>query len=220
MSEYHKINGVFERYTGLEQIPEGFKKGDFKKGIFAKAEYEYLYDTPWEWTEKVNGMNCRIVCESSKWAYSISIKGKTSNSMIPSKLLDWFEEWRSQNREIIETSFPEGAILYGEGIGPGLQKNEGAIDSYSIVLFDVLVDSWWLRRDSVDEVGKEINLETVNVVSTSSLKSAINHFEIGEMTPSHVHGGPMEGWVGRPSLMLFDRGGSMIITKLKWKDFI
>ncbi len=62
---------MYKRYTKEDRdenkIPDGKVWGEFKDGEFAQPEFETLKDVQWEWTEKVDGTNIRIMIEVLTW---------------------------------------------------------------------------------------------------------------------------------------------------------
>ena len=57
-TEYHKITTLFERDSDTN-----FKK--VIEGLYAKPEFKYLEGATWEFTEKVDGTNIRVVLTPS-----------------------------------------------------------------------------------------------------------------------------------------------------------
>jgi hypothetical protein len=227
MSQYHKINGVFKRYTKDNKkdgtIPEGKVWGEFKDGEWAQDEFEYLKDTEWQWTEKVDGMNVRIVVTMNDW--DIRLFGKTDKAEIPKGLSDWFEDWVDKNGDVILEMFDnvDEVILYGEGIGPKIQKGKHGFTEYGVILFDVKIGKFWLKREHVDQIGVDIGLPTVPIVERATLNQAIEDMrsraELKKERTSSFGDWPMEGIVGVPTVGLLSRSGDRIITKLKYSDF-
>lgn len=206
MKEYHKIFNVFKRDT----------KGNLIEGEWAFPEFEYLCNNIWEFTEKVDGTNIRIIWDG----ISVSFAGKTDNADIPVFLLKKLQEifLKDEILEKFKTLFPSGACFYGEGYGAKIQKIGSSYrKDISFVLFDILVGQWWLKRDAIEEIAKEFNLEIVPIIKYGTLLSAISDCKIG----FHSKWGNFlaEGYVLRPLVPLFNRQGKKIIVKLKWKDF-
>ncbi len=114
-------------------------------------------------------------------------------------------------------------VLYGEGVGPKIQKGKHGFTDYEVILFDVKIGKYWLRREHVDEIGKAIGLKTVPVVERTTLSEAISlmtdRAQKGEERESVFGDWKSEGLVGVPSLGLLDRSGQRIVTKLKYADF-
>jgi hypothetical protein len=69
MDIYHKIQTVFLRNT-----EDNFKS--LLEGQFAKPEFEFLANNQWDWTEKVDGMNIRVMFNGEK----VYLAGKTGKN--------------------------------------------------------------------------------------------------------------------------------------------
>ncbi|MFA6358677.1 MAG: RNA ligase family protein [Candidatus Omnitrophota bacterium] len=208
MKEYHKIQTVFKR-----DMEHGGKA--LIEGQYAKPEFEYLANNPWEFTEKVDGTNIRV-----KWlGDTIVFGGTTDNAQLPANLVARLHEL-FPSPDVFRAAFPEcdgGVCLYGEGYGAGIQKGGKYCTHQDFVLFDVNVAGWWLRRDDVKDVSEKMSLDAVPVVGEGTLadcvKMARSGFQSswGEFTA--------EGIVARPTVELCTRNGERIITKIKHRDF-
>jgi hypothetical protein len=202
MSEYHKINSIFKRdETGKRML----------FGEYAQPEFAYLADNEWVFTEKVDGTNIRVIVADGK----INFGGKTDNAQIPAKLFA-----RLTERFVpatLATKFPDGAVLYGEGFGPGIQSGGLYRKDQDFVLFDVRVGSMWLQREDIAEIASHLGIEIVPICGSGTLVEMV---KIVEGKFSSVWGDfPAEGIVARPKVELQTRRGDRIITKLKFKDF-
>lgn len=225
--QYHKINGVYKRYTKEDKqantIPDGKVWGEFIDGEWATPEFEYLKDAEWEFTEKVDGMNCRIIIDPMSW--EVSLKGKTDKADIPEPLKEWYKGWLEKHEDILFEMFDTDVevILYGEGVGKKIQKGKHGFEDYEVILFDIKIGKYWLKRDHVSAIASDIGLRTVSVVERSTLQQAIDDMRDrainGEERSSAFGDWKMEGIVGTPTVGLLDRSGARIITKLKYTDF-
>src|SRR5690349_6968116 len=74
---YHKINAPFKRYT------EGEKKGRLILGQWSVPEFEYLAENEWEFTEKVDGTNIRILLSRVDAKLVCVHRGRSDNAVIP-----------------------------------------------------------------------------------------------------------------------------------------
>jgi len=201
--EYHKIQSIFKR----EEKTKEFTKE------YSIPEFEYLKDNLWEFTEKINGMNIRIIWNNGELLF----RGKTDNAQIPTHLLEKLQE--IFKKEKMEEVFPEGnVILCGEGFGVKIQSGGKYIkDGVNFILFDVLIDKWWLNRNSIEDIANKLNLKIVKIIGEGTLNDAIEltkkgfNSEFGDFIA--------EGIVLRPKVQLFSRKGDRIITKVKYKDF-
>ena len=202
MKEYHKIQSVFKRDEQTHK---------FILGVYSLPEFDYLADNPWVFTEKIDGTNVRVMWDGQ----GVSFGGRTDNAQMPPFLLSKLQEM-----------FPVAAFadlpslcLYGEGYGAKIQKGGGNYisDGCSFILFDVLVDKWWLRRDDVADIAAKLGVRLVPVVGWGTIGEAVN--KILDGVTSTFGNFPAEGMVLRPACELAARNGARIITKLKHRDF-
>ena len=207
MEQYHKIQTVYLR------DPET-KWRTLLEGEYAKPEFRYLKDCKWQFTEKIDGTNIRVIVEPM--GEGIIFKGKSDRAQIPPFLLD----------KLIETfrvddfsGFENGMTLYGEGFGKKIQKGGGNYipDGVGFTLFDVKIGHTWLQRPDVVEIAARFSLPVVPVVGFGTLDDMVD--TVKRRLDSFYGPFTMEGLVARPVVELKDRGGHRIITKLKCKDF-
>lgn len=201
MSEYHKINSIYKRDSANK----------FIVGDYAQEEFAYLANNVWEFTEKVDGTNIRIMWNGS----TVTFGGRTDNAQIPAKLVTYLQA--TFTPEKLAAVLEEG-VLYGEGYGAGIQKgggNYGATQQF--VLFDVKVGSWWLRRDDVNDIANKLAIRSVPIVGWGTLLDGIEMVKAG--IQSQWGSFLAEGIVARPLVTLFDRRGQRVIVKIKGRDF-
>lgn len=206
MKPYPKIQSVYKR--------ESEKPFKMLEGQFSTPELEYLANNVWVWTEKVDGTNIRVHWDGEK----VVLGGKSDNAQIPPFLLAKLQEMFPTS--LLQEAFGETIVtLYGEGYGAKIQKGGGNYlsNSVSFVLFDVLIDGWWLRRDSMLDVAEKLSVNVVPVVGNGTLYEMV---EVAKAGFRSVWGDfPAEGLVGKPLIELQDRQGRRILTKIKYKDF-
>jgi hypothetical protein len=208
MSEYHKIETLYER------DPATFK---VKPGVLKNPTYSML--KTWHWTEKIDGTNIRIIW-SPNTPVELSFGGKTDNANIPAQLVTHLQQIVSIDG--LRAIFPDApAVIYGEGYGAGIQKGGGLYSpTKKFIAFDVLVDGqWWLNWENTVDVAQKLGLDNVPYIDEMTLEEATEMVRIG--FPSRLNGGqcPAEGLVGRPLETLFDKKHARLIVKLKTKDF-
>ena len=204
--EYHKIHTMFKRdMEGDRYLIEG---------EWATPEFAYLANNMWEFTEKVDGTNIRIMWDGEK----VRFGGRTDKASIPAKLnevlIDTFRN------DVLEAEFGTGGsvVLYGEGCGAGIQKGGGNYyQDQQFVLFDVRVGPWWLKREDVDEVAAIFGVQSVPVIGKGTLEYGINVVKGG--LKSAWGDFLAEGVVPRTDVGLMSRSGERIITKIKHRDF-
>jgi len=209
MSEYHKIETLYERDEETFSI---------KPELILKNRVYGILKT-WHWTEKIDGTNIRVIWQDGKLAFG----GKTDNAQLHTELANWLHE--NITPEKMESAFPDccdaPVVVYGEGYGPGIQKN-GRLYAASkkFIVFDVRVGFWWLNDENMRDVAAKLGLDAVPYLGEMTLEDATAKVRAGFR--SSLNGGvaQAEGMVGRPIEALFDKKGHRLIVKLKTKDFI
>ena len=211
MKQYTKINTVFKRDEKTKKIIEG---------DYSIPEFEYLKDSQWVFTEKVDGTNTRVMWNGS----SVIFGGKSDDAQMPMHLLyvlqSLFEG--TEKKQLFIKQFgnePTQVCLYGEGYGFKIQS-AGKLyksDGHDFVLFDVKIGDWWLRRKDIEEVAKVFGIQVVPIIGEGTLSEAIEKVHTG--FNSQWGDFTAEGIVARPKIELLTRSGERIITKIKHKDF-
>lgn len=203
MNEYHKINSLYKRDPSGKQV---------LWGQWSQPEFEYLAGNEWQFTEKVDGTNIRVIWDGHK----VDIRGKTDaatlhrdlvaniNAMLPETLVGEVFTW-------------DQVCLYGEGYGAGIQKGGVYRPDKSFVLFDVKVGDYWLRRPDVEDVAAKLAIDVVPVIGSGTLTDM--EAMVREGFRSRWGDFTAEGIVARPTCELRTRDGKRIITKLKHRDF-
>ena len=200
MLKYPKIDSVFKRdeKTGLF-IPE-----------WSQPEFEYLKNNMWEWEEKIDGMNVRVIWSDG----NIEFRGRTDKAQLPSHLFEKLKELFPPEKFSI---FDGEVILFGEGFGYKINKGGKYLGkNVDFALFDVWI-GMWLKREDVKDIAKKMGLLTPPIVGEGTIYDAIQFVHKG--FKSAWGDADAEGVVMRPKIELLDRRGRRIITKLKFKDF-
>ena len=210
MKEYHKIHTVWKRD----------ENGKMLIGQYSKPEFEYLSNNRWIAEEKIDGTNIRVMFQDNK----VTFGGKTDNaelySPLVAKLQDLFPA--SKFQEVFNTD--SKVCLYGEGYGARIQKGGGNYipDGVDFILFDVVVNNWWLKRTDVYGIAEKFNIKHVPIfIQRITLQEAVNKVKSGFYS-SFINSDRLffaEGLILRPEVDLFDRKGDRIICKLKTRDF-
>lgn len=207
MKEYHKINSIFKRDMSKPNKP-------FILGDWAEPEFDYLQNNQWEWTEKIDGTNIRIMFDGTE----ISFGGKSDNAQIPAKLVKVLQDKFLPQLPLFKDKFADGVCLYGEGFGASIQTGGNYIpEGVDFILFDVLVGKCWLNRENVNEIADSLGLRKVHIVGQGTINEAIELVKAG--FKSVIGTAQAEGLVIRPTTELFNRKGERIITKVKTRDF-
>lgn len=184
----------------------------------------------WRATEKLDGTNIRVYLTKEG---ETKIRGRSDNADIKGDLIDWIQKqmsidklkevlWRPNKEGVVE---PVDVVLYGEGLGAGIQKGGGNYSKDKIfVLFDVLVDSkWWLDYDAVIEIAGKLGIKYAPDLGIMTLEEMVEKVKAGipsvfakENTGIDVES---EGIVARPIENLFDKRMNRVIIKIKSVDF-
>lgn len=207
MNEYIKIPNIFKR--------EQFGDNRLLKDQYTTPELEYLQSCKWNWTEKVDGTNIRVIWDG----YRVSFKGRTDKADIPKHLMQKLEELFSgeSKEEIFEELFGDKTtILYGEGYGEKIQ-NGAAYGPVNFILFDVRINDIWLDRNDVVDISEHLGIKVVPLVGIGTLQEAIGY--ISCHPKSFLKNEIMEGIVARPQYELFNKKGERMIVKIKCRDF-
>jgi len=203
---YHKIDSVYMRD----------ERGRMLFGQWARPEFEYLSDCQWEWTEKIDGTNIRVIRSGGRWEF----KGKADESSIPGSLVEFlrqrFEKW------VPPVTGDDALTLYGEGYGWKIQKvGPDYCPDPSFILFDVKVGDCWLRREDVEDIALKFDLRVVPVIGRGTLLEAAEAARAGYKSKVAANVDlDAEGLVLRPMERLLDASGRRIITKIKARDFV
>lgn len=210
--KYHKIQTLFKRDEKNIIIPNQF----------TLPEFLLLRGIEWVWTEKVDGTNIRITLDESLDSQNtFEFGGRTDNAQMPTRLLKiLMEKFDSSMVDKVRSKVQSKITFFGEGYGAKIQKGGGNYipGGNDFVLFDANIDGWTLKRDSLEELGKSLEIAVVPIVGKGTLDEAIEF----------VKGKPLSKWgdfaaegiVCRPAVELFQRNGKRIITKIKCKDFL
>lgn len=211
--EYPKIQSLFKRDPVTKKIIFG---------EYVNPAVEFLAENQWFFTEKIDGMNCRIMWDG----YAVQFRGRTDRAEFNKKQTQFLEETflGEDNAQLFEQIFGKNqVILYGELYGAGIQKGGNYRKDIGFILFDVLIEGdehhlWWLERHNVEEVGKSLGLDVVPVLLTGTIKDGLSFVE------SHINSSIgtaiLEGIVGQPLIPLIQRNGERIIVKIKGRDFV
>ena len=208
MNTYHKIQTIFKRN------PET-KYKTLLEGEYSLLEFEYLKKNKWVFTEKVDGTNIRIMFKDGK----IIFGGKTDRAQIPNRLVNQLNNKILPLLDKFVEIFNDAEVcLYGEGYGAKIQKGGGNYrDDQDFVLFDIKIGHWWLKREAIEDIANNLNIDIVPIIGSGTLEELVEYVKNG--FNSKWGDFPAEGIVARPETELMARNGHRIITKLKYKDF-
>lgn len=207
MKEYEKIETIFVRDDNTKKLNEN---------IFRNETVEFLKDLDWEFTEKIDGTNIRVVWDGHK----VSYYGRTDKAQIPSQLMNRLIELfgGDVNEEMFEQKFGETPVmLIGEGYGAKIQNGGDYRADNDFILFDVCINDNYLSRESVKEIANYFNIDVVPTIMIGKLQDGINY--VKSNPNSKIGTAKAEGLVARPLVELKDRCGNRLIVKIKVRDF-
>lgn len=177
----------------------------------------------WLVTEKVDGMNMRVVFSVEEDNIAAEFFGRTDRANIPGDLLKHMQEVFTLDKLVgafrtCDDQLPESVVLFGEGFGPGIQKAGQAYGGEKrFILFDVVVNGVWLSFADVEDVARKLDIPTVPVLCKSctldDAKAVVNVSVLQPRESEHI-----EGIVGRTDPYLFDQRGNRIAFKYKVRD--
>lgn len=203
-SRYASIKNVFKR---------DYDTGKIIMGDFSLPEFEYLQNCRWVFTEKMEGMNVRVILDDG-----VDFRGRSDTAHMPGPLMKHLRDtFDTQDIQDESRTYGEGICLYGEGCGAGIPKSAKYSPSQFFTLFDVMTNYGWASRRDVVDIAAHLRIPVVPVLLEGSLADAIRFVQAGIRS---VHGKFFaEGLVGRPELELQDRYGGRITCKIKHRDF-
>ena len=224
-TEYTKIDTVAKRdLDGNKRLIEG---------TFRDPAIEYLQDVKMEATEKADGTNVSIHWDG----HGIAIHGRTEKADLPKPLMELLKACfkDEQTEQLFEQLFPpktyetpDGpttvlteATIYGEGIGPTIQK-VGKLygDQYRFLVFDIKIGNTYLEHSNpfYAQIIKALGVEEVPKLPDMTPNEAIEF--VKSKPRSWINkDAPMEGVVLRPKVRLYGPNGSRLIVKVKAKDY-
>lgn len=208
MVKYNKIETLYKRDM------EGTKK--LLEGEFRNPTVEFLKDNIWQFTEKIDGTNIRVLWDG----HEVSFAGRTDKAQIPAFLLSYLTETfkTSEAEQIFEEKFGEiPVMLFGEGYGPKIQKGHLYRNDISFILFDVLICDNYQSRSTVEDIVKAFGIDIVPIIFEGTIQEAVDF--VKKNPDSTMGTAKMEGLVGRPKVELKDRCGNRVIVKIKYEDF-
>jgi hypothetical protein len=146
----------------------------------------------------------------------VTFAGKGDKSNLPADLVKNLQIMFPAEKFSI---FEKPACLYGEGYGPDIQKGGGNYcNDKSFVLFDILIEGWWLSRKNIENIALKMKIDIVPIRMIGTLIDMIDIIKTGDIK-SRWGEFQAEGLVAKPQVELKARNGDRIITKLKLKDY-
>jgi hypothetical protein len=209
MIEYHKIETLFERDEKTKKLIIG---------KFRNPTVEFLKDTIWTFTEKVDGTNIRVYWDGHK----VEFRGRTDKAVIPPHLANRLEELfgGETNAQMFEQKFGANPIeLFGEGYGVKIQNGGQYRDDVDFILFDVMISGNYQPRETVEGIARYFGIDVVPIVLEGTIQDGVDYVLNNRNSLIAKNGALIEGLVGRTKMETQDRCGNRNIVKIKYRDF-
>jgi hypothetical protein len=183
MNRYEKTPNLYQRFKDKPNI------GRYDTESLMCQTFERVRPGQWHVTEKIDGMNIRIILQRNVYSGSIQheVRGRSDRAQIPGDLLKTIEEMLinryAELDQLVGHEKDTGITLYGEGYGPGIQKggNDYRSDK-GFVLFDIArwersgyffkyeddsrpgINQYYLQPDDVTDIAENCRLTTAPVL--------------------------------------------------------
>ena len=216
MTTYTKINTLYKRDTENKNV--------IIEGDYSKHEFENIRN--WIFTEKIDGTNIRITYDFDK--KDLKFDGKTDAAQIPAKLFaalskmfsaSMFETVFAPTANDPDKSFPHRIILFGEGYGAGIQNGGLYRADNGFILFDVLVDTWWLEYTNVSDIAEKLGIKVVPMLGIGPMEIGIKLVKNKMLSLASAQPRVFEGVVASSYPLMLFRDGQPIKWKLKVRDY-
>lgn len=225
--KYPKINTIFTR----DKFITVKRKGIIHEGILSEEAFKTIKF--WNVSEKIHGENTRIYIDfipgnlepPHVW---IGSRNDTDTPNINEDLLADIKTHLTEDallRAFTNGSFstgncPRHVMIFGEGFGGDIHHGHNYRDSPEFIVFDIVIDNWFLEYNSVADISRKLNLQSVPIINKNMNTDDIVDYVKSQpdsivANKSHV----MEGVVATSSPLLLTRKGYPVRFKLKTKDF-
>jgi hypothetical protein len=216
---YHKIETLFNR----DALTFKIATGDVRVP-------EFLAVDRWVTEEKLDGQNIRIhVTRSLQEPPVVAFNGRTDNAQLSGMVRAALEIVSSRAAECLLTPelYHDDVTLYGEMVGPKIQKNPNGFEEPTFVLFDAFVrcgetGGYWAPRDEVELWARQLGVHRPALLHAAGIEEIIDIVRHGfaPQLRGNLPGAKYaEGVICRPRHELATQRGQRVIWKLKTKDF-
>ena len=214
---YTKINTLYKRDEANKII----------LGDYSRPEIEYMKDLKWDVEEKIDGTNIFWFWDG----HNMECHGKTVNAQFREDHLAILESLvtPASLSEIFPPKYDEEGNevemrvrIYGELYGKDIQKcgKRYIPDGNNVLVFDVLVDNWWLEREAVIDVANKLGLKTCPYLGQMTIPEAEEMVKKGFKSAIAADNClNAEGVVMKPIYQLFNRRGERVCVKIKTEDY-
>lgn len=220
-TKYHKIRNLFRRDPQTRQIEP------YEYGSEAIA---YLSGASWVCQEKIDGTNTRIIWDGER--VSFGTKNTLDLSNMQGKLRQHLETTYGapEFEHLLEQEFGSTPVtIYGEGYGHKIQTGAGYFPDApegqnGFLAFDVRIGGRYQDPDDTAGVAHKLGIPLVDHhLPQTTIPDTVQTMAralMGEDPPlTHPQTDKeIEGFILRPPVMLYDRFGSRVMTKVLMSD--
>jgi hypothetical protein len=204
-----------------QKIPTLYTRDEKTKKLtteFINPLVEYLKDCKWSFTEKIDGTNTIVYWDGN----SVSFHGRTKNADVQKFMTDKLYEMfgGEDNAQLFEQKFGNKQVyIYGELCGNKIGNNIYKKNVLDFIIFDVVINGFYLDRIDVEDISNYFNVPVVPVIMEGTLEQVVEY--VKQHNKSTLEGVDcyMEGLVGRPLQTILDKQGNRVIVKIKYRDF-
>lgn len=208
-----------KEYPKIETLWKRNKDGVIIPGEYSLPEFNNV--TRWDISEKIDGMNIRIIYDDTfvDSRAVISYKGKKEKSQIPQPL--WLHLEKTFTMEFFKRAF-SGAyyvVIFGEGYGPKIQSGGAYRANQGFIGFDIYVDGWWLKQEDVFKTLFDEDIRVVPNMGRGTISQIVNFVKRYPESIASDSPKQMEGIVARSYPLMLQRNENPLMFKLKCIDY-
>ena len=186
------------------------------EGFYSKDEFHYI--KYWHVTEKIDGMNIRIIYNAKN--KTLEFRGRTDKAILPLNLLDYLKaRFTLSKMQKIFLGNHTQVILFGEGYGGKIQRGGNYRKDVSFILFDVWISGWWLKPVDVEDISKQLDIDYVPILGIYTIPEILELIKSNPKSNIAIEDIIVEGFVARSFPLVLFRKGNPVMFKLKIIDY-
>ena len=198
---------VIKKYPKILNLFKFDQETKCRTTEFSCDEFEYLKDYKWIFTEKIDGMNIRVIFDENG---EMEIRGRTDKAQLPPDIVMIIKEMFKK----VQTS---NVVFYGEGYGPGINKGGKYRNNKSFILFDVYDNDAkkYIPYADTKAFSLQSKIPIVPIIGEITLMEAYELVKKG--MPSQFGNFYAEGLVG--TFPFLNEHGKKVRVKIKHRDY-
>jgi hypothetical protein len=204
---YPKIQTLWKRDAKNQAL---IVEGDYSKEEFANIQL-------WRLTEKIHGQNFRILFKNNELRYG----GRTDSADLHPLVLSDIKSLVTLDKCAEVFSEANTVMLFGEAVGPKIHDvgRKYSSPSHDFILFDVVVDGWWLEQPNVEDIAKQLGLKSapyLGLMTKEEIQLLVRSKPDSKISQEELRS---EGIVTRSHPLMLFRDKTPIMFKLKASDY-